>query len=342
MPPAPPLDIEAQEVIAASAFGGLGQVEQVTLRVAPGERGVFNLAIAVPTNVDGPAPVVIMQVFGGLAAAFDCFEGVGPPPGVPARECRQGGFEHFMVHAIFGKYASGPPFEELLSHGYAVAIMYAGDVFPDRAEAGLAALERTAAPEGPRWGAIAAWAWLYSRAVDYLESDDRFDPERMAVWGHSRNGKSALVAAAWDSRIDAVIAHQSGTGGATLSRSYAGESVGEITQSYPHWFTPAYAEYADREDDLPIDQHQLLALIAPRPVLLGNSIRDAWSDPEGAYRAAMAADAAYEALGSEGLDQTGMRAGNMTADLAFFTRPGHHGVTVRDWSYFREFLDAHF
>ena len=350
MPPAPPLDVVAHEVIAESAFNDLGRVEQVTLRVASedqlGDRGVFNLAIAIPKNADGPVPVIVMQVFGGVDSAFDCLPGVGSPHAGPrdasGDDCWDGGFQYFMIHAIFGKYASGPPFEDLLAEGYAVAIMAATDVFPDRAEAGINALERTAAPEGPRWGAIAAWAWLYSRTIDYLESDDRFDPDRMAIWGHSRNGKSVVVAMAWDPRIDAGIAHQSGTGGATLSRSYNGESVAKITEDYPHWFTPAYAEFAGREEELPVDQHQLLALIAPRPILLGNSIRDAWSDPEGAYRAAMAADAAYEAQGSEGLDQDSMRAANLSADIAFFTRPGRHGVTVRDWEYFREFLGAHF
>lgn len=341
MPNTQPAQVAAHEVIAESAFNGLGRVEEVTLALGPSPQDRMNLALAIPANSDAPTPVVLMQTFCGNAAAFNDLDGLAPPLGPYPPPC-DAAWAQPLITFVFGRYNAGPPFEWLLERGYAVGIMYPGDVAPDVSSEGLAALERLAAPEGPRWGAIAAWAWAYSRAVDYVDSDARFDSSRVAVWGHSRNGKSALVAAAWDPRIDAVIAHQSGTGGATLSRSYAGESVAEITEAYPHWFTPAYADYAERETALPVDQHQLLALIAPRPVLLGNSRRDAWSDPEGAFRAAQSADEVYELLGSEGLDQSSMTQANTAADLAYFLRPGRHGVTTEDWRYFLAFLDAHF
>ncbi|MEM9750811.1 MAG: alpha/beta hydrolase, partial [Pseudomonadota bacterium] len=156
-----------------------------------------------------------------------------------------------------------------------------------------------------------------------------------------RHGKAALLAGVFDTRIDAIIAHQSGTGGATLSRSYAGESVAKITESYPHWFTETYAGYADQEDALPIDQHMLIALAAPRPMLLGNAYRDVWSDPQGAFRAAQGADPVYEAAGVRGLAQDRLKDVDLSAEIAFYMRGGRHGVTTQDWRMFLDFLDIH-
>ncbi|MEL7488985.1 MAG: hypothetical protein AAGJ87_17460 [Pseudomonadota bacterium] len=139
-----------------------------------------------------------------------------------------------------------------------------------------------------------------------------------------------------------MIAHQSGTGGASLNRRKKGESVKAITSSYPHWFSRVYASYAGREEEMPVDQHHLIALVAPRPVLLGNARRDVWSDPNGAFRAAIGADPVYELLGAEGLDQPRLNAFNPAADVAFWIRPGTHGVVKEDWPAFLTFLDAHF
>jgi hypothetical protein len=148
-----------------------------------------------------------------------------------------------------------------------------------------------------------------------------------------------------------VIPLQAGKGGATLTRAYAGESVKQITKSYPHWFAPEYARYADHEADIPVDQHQLIAMVAPRPVMLGNGWKDVWSDPNGAYRAAVGADPVYELMGKHGLAQTGMRdspeikgapsnkdRGEM-GELEWFIRPGGHGVRVTDWDEMLAFCD---
>jgi len=126
-----------------------------------------------------------------------------------------------------------------------------------------------------------------------------------------------------------------------LSGELEGESVKRITDSYPHWFTPAYAAFAGREEDLPIDQHMLIALAAPRPVLLGNAKRDVWSDPQGAFRAAQGADPVYEMFGSRGLDQATLSGLDVTADITFYMRGGRHGVTAQDWRTFLDFADAH-
>ncbi len=340
MPPMIALVIEARTPVVTKAIGKDATAEQWTVRVGPDSR--FNMVLVTPKSA-GPHPVIVMQNFCGNRPAFsDRPESVALTLTAVMSACNSA-WAGPPLAAVFGKHINGPPFKEVVARGYAVALFYAGDVVADvaaDAPAGLA-LFAGDAPQGERAGAIAVWAALYSRAVDVLSADPRFDATRIAAWGHSRNGKAALLAAALDPRIAAVIAHQSGKGGATLTRSYAGESVKQITDAYPFWFDGAYARWSGREEEIPIDQHQLLALIAPRPVFLGAARRDKWSDPEGAYRAAEGADPVYELMGSRGLDQTSMRARNLEADLTFVLRSGRHGVTAADWRDFLSFLDAH-
>lgn len=331
--------IETRTPIQTKAVDGVATVEQWTVRV--GDEGRFNMVIVAP-KAPGPHPVIIMQNFCGNRVAFsDEPQTVAwpltPVPSFCSNEIMKG-----PIQFVFGRYIDGPPFAELTARSYAVALFYAGDVVADETALGMQRLEAMpASPEMGRPSAISVWASLYSRALDALATDPRFDATRAVAWGHSRNGKAALLAAAFDPRIAAVIAHQSGKGGATLTRSYAGESVAQITKAYPHWFGSAYAGYAGKEEEIPIDQHQLLAMIAPRPVFIGAARRDKWSDPEGAFRAAQGADKVYELLGAKGLDQPDMKSRNLKADLAFVLRGGTHGVTRADWRDFMGFLQAH-
>lgn len=159
-----------------------------------------------------------------------------------------------------------------------------------------------------------------------LADDPRIDADRVIAFGHSRFGKAALVAAAFDLRIAGVVSNQSGTGGAALSRDKSGETVAQIVQRYPHWFAGAFDDYARREDELPVDQHQLLGMITPRPIFLGNARRDTWSDPKGTYRAAMNADPIYELDGKCGLDQGDMTDFSPQADISYWLRPRFLGV----------------
>jgi fermentation-respiration switch protein FrsA (DUF1100 family) len=191
-------------------------------------------------------------------------------------------------------------------------------------------------------GVIAVWAAAYGWALDVLERDPRIDAKRTAIWGHSRQGKAALLAAAFDQRVDAALVMQAGKGGATLTRAYAGETVKQLTRSYPHWFAPAYAAYSDNEAASPIDQHQLIALVAPRPVLLGNGWKDVWSDPNGSFRAAQGADPVYKLMGAKGLTQSGMQDAKAKGEIDFFIRSGGHGVRVIDWDYMLDWLDRQF
>jgi hypothetical protein len=171
-----------------------------------------------------------------------------------------------------------------------------------------------------------------------LEGEPRVDHTRIAAFGHSRQGKAVLWAAASDPRIALVIANQSGRLGASPTRSRTGEQLPQLFQRYPHWFSASAGESAQ----IDIDQHLLLALIAPRPILLGAARLDRWSDPAGAFRSAEAATPVYRLFGGDGLDQPDMQSPNLHADIAVFLRPGGHGVRPRDWQVARAILNAHF
>ena len=254
------------------------------------------------------------------------------------------GWQKSLGNFIFGRYIETPPLEDLIEHGFAFGAYYPGMVVPDSTSAGLAALEKLNQGDeqyGPYAG-IGVWAWVASRITDYISREPSLDEGRVILFGHSRAAKSSLLAGALDPRIAGVISHQSGTGGAAVQKNRVGESIAEITESYPHWFTPNYALYADRPKALPFDQHALVALMAPRPLLLGNSARDQWADPQGSFAAAKAAGKVYELLGSEPFEAVNLKDFKPDAVLAFQFREGTHGITPEDWAPFLEWLDDHF
>lgn len=327
-----------------AAFGGAGRLEEHVLELSGGELETpvrLTLALAIPANADGPAPVILAPNECGNAFALRS-GALTPAQGYVLPYCRSGGFGAAVGGFIFGRHVLTPPAARILSRGYALAAWHESDLSPDRPDLHREALSRFALdPEAQTApGAVSLWAWTISAVLDHLETDARLDPRAQIAFGHSRRGKAVLLAAARDGRIDAVIAHQSGTGGASLHGDGVGEPVASITQTYPHWFAPAYAGYAQNERNLPVDAHHLLALVAPRPVLLGNAWRDTWSDPAGAFRAAKAASAIYRLYGADGLKQAHLRDFDPHAEIAFHIRPGTHGVTPEDWTAFLDFLDA--
>lgn len=348
MPEASATKIISHRIIDEAAFGGAGVLEEYELVASATFNGEtrdsapFRLTLLLPASAEGPVPAILMQTFCPTSSTIP-HPGVAPPEG--GDFCAGDGPAAWLMTYVFGRYIATPPLEAILARGYALAALYPSEAVPDSRSRGEAALEALAAGHGDRetrWGAVAAWAWLYARAVDILETDARLDRSGLIVWGHSRYGKAALVAAAWDARIDAVVSHQSGTGGASLTRGKKGETVAEIADQYPHWFAPAYARFAGREDELPVDQHQLLALIAPRAILLGNARRDVWSDPNGAFRAAKGAGPAYALYGRAGLSQDRLDRFDPQADISFWIRPGTHGIVKEDWPAFLDFLDARY
>jgi hypothetical protein len=237
-----------------------------------------------------------------------------------------------------------------LAQGFGVATVYYGDIEPDF-QGGIALGVRslylkaghTQAPN--EWGAIGAWAWGLSRAMDYLEIDKGVDAKRVAIVGVSRLGKTVLWAGAYDQRFAMVIASCSGEGGAALSRRNYGETIKHLTEPtrYPYWFCANYSKYADRVNELPVDAHMLLSLIAPRPLLLQTGDTDGWSDPKGEFLAAAAAGPVFKLLGREslGTDQIPAAGRPILRTLGYAMHSGGHGTLPADWPIFLQFMQMY-
>jgi hypothetical protein len=249
------------------------------------------------------------------------------------------------LEATRGVRAYQWPIETITGAGYALAAIHESEIDPDDAENDFAngvhgLLTDEARDPRLRWGRIAAWAWGISRVVDWMETSDRVDGSRIAVVGHSRRGKTALLAGALDPRISMVIAHQSGRGGAALTRHLSGEPVAILNTTFPSWFDDVYPTFAGFPTRIPVDQHMLIALSAPRLVLCTDGDSDAWADPMGARMAVEAADAAWDLYGDPGIVLEGADP-SLDGALAWHLRPGDHDLTAVDWEVFLDFAQRH-
>jgi hypothetical protein len=199
-------------------------------------------------------------------------------------------------------------------------------------------------PKAHQWGVLSAIAWGHSRVLDYLETEDGVDARRVAIMGHSKNGKAALWTAAQDTRFALAISAQSGCAGAALWRRRSGETLQKMVTRFPYWLCRNAWKFVNQEDDLPVDQHMLLALIAPRPVYVASAIDDTWADPRGEYASAYHASQVYRLLGRKGLESEKLPAigdAILDRDVGYHIRQGAHSVEAYDWRMFLEFCDRH-
>ena len=240
--------------------------------------------------------------------------------------------------------------ERIVERGYAAVALHIGSVLPDDDDGFAGGLQsiflapgETKTPES--WATLSAWAWCGSRAMDWIETEPRIRRDRVAVVGHSRGGKTALWCAATDPRFAMAVSNCSGCGGAKLNRVRLpqSESIADLVRGFPHWFCGAYARWAGRDRTLPFDQHQLLALVAPRLLYVSSATLDPWAGQPGEFLAAQAASAAWRALGSEGIpaDAVFPLPGKRVSGgrVGYHVRPGYHTIERSDWDHWIDFAE---
>ncbi len=350
----PPLPDDIKLEVTATkpdALGGLAtrKFMHVSLAKHPQWPGM-DVMIYVPNGVSKAVPVFCGLSFGGNHA-------VSTETDVPLstrwmRESKEKGIvDHRATEATRGTESSRWPLEMILKRGYAVATAYYGDIEPDHAEGWKEGLRAALSKDGANtqwqandWGAIGAWAWGVSRILDCCATDKAIDARHAACIGHSRLGKTSLWAGAQDERFGLVISNDSGEGGAAITRRYFGETTKRITTSFPHWFCPRYATYSDRANDLPVDQHMLIALAAPRAAYIASAEDDKWADPHGEFLSGKQAGEVYSLFGKTGVGVDAWPAVNHPVGdaIGYHVRTGKHDINEYDWTQYLNFADRHF
>ncbi len=339
-PPPPGINarLTKDDAVVANGKGRLREVE-IRFRGLPEEAPRIRLALIVPRNATRAVPIFLaLNKCGNVEVlpdeAITLFPQAWRHEGCP-QQLRGSQTDFWCV-------------EYLLSCGYGFATFHESDIDPDKHDFsdGIHPWYRLAGPPETHWGTIAAWAWGLQRAVDYLVTDPLVDAKRICLIGHSRRGKTALLAAALDERVALVVPHQSGTGGMALSRDSTQETVERINRVFPHWFNDMFTRFNDKVERLPFDQHALVALVAPRPLLDPEGSQDHWANFPRALDALRAADPVYKLLGARGLHGTGLVQddepilGPNFGTIMQYRLNEKHTLNRRFWEKILDFADA--
>ncbi len=349
-PPAPK-EFEATVEREDKAFlGGKATKKEIALHFPPEGSPAIHLLLVIPNQRAKPAPCFAGVNFFGNFTTMD--DPSIPVPGEWMPKGAKGVLENRATEAGRGAQTERWQIERAIERGYAIATYYCGDLARDYSQNSVEYnhgiwpyYAKPGQPRGPQdWGAIAVWAWGLQRVVDYLVTDSAIDGRKIIAIGHSRLGKTAMLAAAFDERFAMVVAIQAGCGGTAPSRGKVGEPVKRINTVFPHWFCDEFKKFNDQTDKLPFDQHGLVALMAPRPVLFSCATEDTWANPAGQFEMLQAAEPVYKLLGAEGLGTQKIPEENKLLDstLGYFIRPGKHDVLRVDWEAYYQYADKHF
>ncbi len=343
MPPAP-ARVEAKvDRVDAKAFGGKATLKEATVSFGPPDTPPIHLLLVVPNSRKGPAPVFLGMNFSGNHQLINDpavrLPTVWMPSGPSVKDNRATdagrGLQVETQRWSTPSTAATPWLRSIAATLIPTGLTCA------RASSRISA--RTASNRGRTTGEPSQPGPGVSSAVDYLRTDKDIDKDHIAVVGHSRLGKAAIVAGAFDERIALVIPLQAGCGGTSPSRGKVGESVKAINQHFPHWFDATFKEFNDQPERLPFDQNCLAARAAPRPLLYCCAVEDEWSNPPGQFEMLQSADAVYRLLGAGGLESKQMPEVGRLSDgqLGYYIRPGKHSMTKGDWKIFLDYADKH-